>query len=531
MVDILIQNGQIVDGTGNPWFYGDVAILDGCICDIGFLGNLPAKEVIDAKDKIICPGFIDIHAHADIALLARPRHEPKIMQGVTTDVFSNCGLGFAPVTKDALETLRDVYGAIFGDNTGVTWDWTSVADYLSRFEKGIAANFAYIIPHIAPRVSVMGMDERPATKDELARMCELVRQGMEEGAFGMSDGLWYAPICYADLEESIELCKVVAEYGGIYTIHMRDYRDEIDESIAEVLRIAEESGVPVQIGHLAAVGPDNKGRSKDYLRTIEDARTRGIDITCDSYPYLAGSTLLQAMLPKWASAGASNAILGRLRDEQTRTKIIEELSEPQWDWTKAFICSVKTDANKKYEGVSFADIATERNVMPVQLICDLLLEEELEISFLIHTGHEADVQNIMSHPAQMIGSDGLHLSGKMHPRLYGTFARYPGRYVRELNVLTLEQAIRKMTSLPAQRVGLKDRGILKVNTAADVVVFDPDRVRDLATYDEPTQYPEGIPHVIVNGVIVKRDDEHTGALPGQVLRKTGSEKPVISGAI
>jgi len=521
MVDTLIQNGQIVDGTGNPWFYGDVAILDGRICDIGFLKDLPAGEVIDASGKVVCPGFIDIHAHADIALLARPRHEPKIMQGVTTDVFSSCGLGFAPVTKDALQMLRDVYGAVFGDDTGVTWDWTSVADYLSRFEKGIAANFAYMIPHIAPRVSVMGMAERPATGDELTRMCDCLRQGMEDGAFGMSDGLWYAPICYADLEESIELCRVVAEYGGIYTVHMRDYRDEIDESIAEVLRVAEESGVPAQIGHLAAVGPDNKGRSKDYLLTIDEARARGIDITCDSYPYLAGSTLLQAILPQWASAGGSEAILGRLRGVRMRANITKELSTPEWDWTKAFICSVKTEANKKYEGVSFADISAERNVTTAQLICDLLLEEELEISFLIHTGHEADVQNIMSHPAQMVGSDGLHLPGKMHPRLYGTFARYPGRYVRELKVLTIEEAIRKMTSFPAQRVGLKDRGFLKVGMAADVMMFDPDKVQDLATYDEPTQYPEGIPYVIVNGVIVKRDGEHTGALPGHVLRKSG----------
>jgi len=519
MVDILIQNGQIVDGTGNTWFYGDVAILDGRICDIGYLGDVSAREVIGVGGKVVCPGFIDIHAHPDIALLARPQHEPKIMQGVTTDVFSNCGLGFAPVTKDALRMLRDVYGAVFGDDVGVTWDWTSVADYLSRFEKGIAVNFAYMVPHIAPRVCVMGMAERPATKDELTKMCDCLRQGMEDGAFGMSDGLWYAPICYADLEESIELCKVVAEYGGIYTVHMRDYRDKIDESIAEVLRIAEESGVPVHIGHLAAVGPDNKGRSKDYLRTIEEARAGGIDITCDSYPYLAGSTLLQAMLPQWASSGGSKEILARLRDARMRANITKELSAPQWDWTKAFVCSVKTDANKKSEGVSFADIAAERNVTAAQLICDLLLEEELEISFLIHTGHEADVQNIMSHPAQMIGSDGLHLSGKMHPRLYGTFARYLGRYVRELNVLTLEEAVRKMTSSPAQRVGLKDRGILKVGMAADVVIFDLDKVRDLATYDEPVQYPEGIPYVIANGVIVKRYGEHTGALPGHVLRK------------
>jgi N-acyl-D-amino-acid deacylase len=274
----------------------------------------------------------------------------------------------------------------------------------------------------------------------------------------------------------------------------------------------------VQISHLAAVN-ENKGKSKNYLKIIDEARNRGIDVMCDSYPYLAGSTILQAMLPQWAGSGGTEAILSRLKDEQTRKKIIEQLSKSQVDWTKAYICSVKTETNKDCEGRSFSDIAAERGVAVAQLICDLLVEEDLEVCFLVHTGNESDVQTIMSHHAQMIGSDGLHLSGKMHPRLYGAFARYLGRYARELNVLTLENIIRKMTSLPAQRLGLQDRGILKVGMAADVVIFDPETVRDLATYDEPCQYPEGIPYVIVNGQIVKRENEHTGALAGQVLKK------------
>jgi len=295
---------------------------------------------------------------------------------------------------------------------------------------------------------------------------------------------------------------------------MRNYQETIDESMNEALTIAEATGVPVQISHLTA----NKGRSKD-LRTIDEARARGIDIMCDSYPYLAGSTILQAMLPQWAGSGDTETILSRLKDKQTRAKMVAELSNSQTDWTKAYICSVKTEANKNYEGRNFADIATERDTTVAELICDLLLEEELAVAFLVHTGHEPEMQTVMSHPAQIIGSDGLHLSGKMHPRLYGAFARYLGRYARELNVLTLENIIRKMTSLPAQRLGLQNRGILKVDMAADVVVFDPNIVRDLATYDEPRQYPEGIPYVIVNGQIVKRDDKHTGILAGQILKK------------
>jgi len=518
MVDILIRNGHLIDGTSNPWFASDLAIRDGRIFAIGKLAKLPATKTIDATGKVVCPGFIDIHSHPDIALLARPRHEPKIMQGVTTEVFSNCGLGFAPATPESMKILRDAYAPLFGDDTGVAWDWTSVADYLSRFEKGIAANIAYLIGHAPVRILVMGMAERPATKDELETMQEVVRQSMEDGAFGMSTGFWYVPICYADIEESIALCEVVAEYGGLYTVHMRNYRETIDESINEVLTIAEATGVPVQLSHLAAIN-ENKGRSKDYLRIIDEARARGIDIMCDSYPYLAGSTILQAMLPQWAGSGGTEAILSRLKDEQTRAKIIDELSNSQVDWTKAYICSVKTEANKNCEGRNFADIATERGTTVAELICDLLVEEDLEVCFLVHTGHEPDVQTIMSHPAQMIGSDGLHLSGKMHPRLYGAFARYLGRYARELNVLTLENIIRKMTSLPAQRLGLQDRGILKVGMAADVVIFDPNTVRDLATYDEPRQYPEGIPYVIVNGQIVKCENEHIGTLAGQVLKK------------
>lgn len=519
IVDIFIRNGHIVDGTSNPWFAGDVAIRDGRICGLGKLREVQARETINANGMVVCPGFIDIHGHADIALLSHPRHEPKIMQGVTTEVFSNCGIGFAPVTPEALQILRDNYASLFGDDTGVTWDWTSVADYLSRFtQKGIAANIAYLIPHASVRISVMGMAERPATRDEIKAMQKLVRQSMEEGALGFSSGLWYVPLCYADIEESIALCQVVAEYGGIYSIHMRNYRERIIECMNEALTIAEATGVPVQISHLAAVG-ENKGKSVEYLRIIDEARARGLDIMCDAYPYLAGSTILQAMLPQWAGTGGPTAILSRLHDPQIRSRIIDEMSSADVDWTQAYVCSVKTETNRSLEGQNFADIASAHGVSVAELICDLLVEEELEVCFLVHTGHEPDLQTIMSHPAHVVGSDGLHLNGKMHPRLYGTFVRYLGRYVRELKVLTLENAIRKMTSLPAQRLGLQDRGILKVGMAADVVILDPQTVGDSATYEEPRQYPTGIPYVIVNGQIVKHDNKHTGILAGHVLRE------------
>jgi N-acyl-D-amino-acid deacylase len=520
-MDTKIINGKIIDGTGNPGYVSDIAIKDGIITNIGKLNDDPAKEIIDAAGNVVCPGFIDIHSHSDLAIINNPKHEPKIMQGVTTEAFSNCGLGFAPVTDESLRILRDRTGTFFGETDNLEGSWHSVEDYFGVIQKnGTAINIAYLVPHMALRVSVMGMQERPAKPDEVDRMCDLLRESLETGAFGMSSGLYYAPMCSSAKEESVALAKVVAEYDGLYAVHIRNYMESIEEAFSEVVSIASEAGVRLQVSHLATAGEENHGRSKEFLSWIDNARNNGLDIMCDSYPYLAGSTFLSAMLPDWAKAGSPEDILQRLEDEERRTKIVQELAESHFNWSNAFVCSVKTNTNKKYEGRSFAEVAEDLNKTLAETICHLLVSEELEVGFLIHLGNDEDVSNIMAHPAQVIISDGIHMKGKMHPRLYGTFPRYLGRYVREKGVITWENAIRKICSLPAQRLKLRDRGTLRIGMAADIVVFNPQTIIDCATYEEPTHFPIGIEYVIVNGITVKSEDEHTGQLAGRILRKT-----------
>jgi len=520
MMDLLIRHGRLVDGTGHPWFWGDVGVRDGRIEALGRLGSTETRETIDATGLVVCPGFIDLHTHADIALLNDPAHDMRVAQGVTTVVFSNCGLGFAPATPEALTTLRETIGLIFGPDEHVSWDWTTVGSLLARYEqRGLGVNLAYLLAHGAVRLSVMGEADRAATAAERKAMAALVQQGMEEGAWGLSTGLWYTPMCFADLDEMVDLCRPVADNNGIFAIHLRDYGGDIRESIEEALTISDRSGAPVQISHLLANGAANKGRGQEYLSWLDEARRRGIDVTCDSYPYCAGSTLLLALLPQWAQAGGRAATLARLNDAATRRKIVAEMEASWADWSLAYLCGVRSEANKPLEGRRFTAIAAERGVSAEQFVVDLLREEELQVSFLIHAGHEGDVRTIMAHPAQMAGSDGLHLGGKTHPRLYGTFPRYLGEYVRKWGVLRLEEAIRKMTYAPARRLGLPDRGILREGARADLTLFDPDTIRDTATYGDPLRFPEGIPHVLVNGQWAKRDGQLTGELAGEVLRR------------
>jgi len=516
--DLILRGGMVVDGTGAPARRADVAVRGGRIAALEPLPpEVAAARVLDASGLVVAPGFIDIHTHADIALLARPTHEPKVMQGVTTEVFSNCGLGFAPATDAGLAIQRDYLLGLFGEDHGVDWGWRSVAELLDRYRGGVATNVAYLIPHGSVRVSVMGMAARPASANEIARMVAMVRRGMEEGAWGLSTGLWYAPMSSADRSEMVALCRAVAECGGFYAIHMRDYSDGILAALEEAIALSEESGCPLQVSHLQIGQPRNWGRSEEVLAAIDRARARGVDVTVDSYPYTAGSTLVQALLPAWATEGGSRAILARLRDPETRARIAAAVDEEPRDWARVVLCGARTAKNRAAEGETFARLAAIRGVSVGELVCALLEEEELQACFIAHAGDERDVRAILAHPAQMVGSDGLHLPGKTHPRLFGTFPRLLARYVREERLLTLEQAVHKMTGAPAQRLGLRDRGLLRVGAAADLVVFDPATVRDTATYDDPCRYPEGIPWVIVNGAVVKEGDRHTGALRGEVL--------------
>jgi N-acyl-D-amino-acid deacylase len=523
MFDLIIRNGTVIDGTGRAGFAADVGVVGETITEIGLIPpEAQAAQRVDAAGHVVAPGFIDIHTHADIALLARPDHRPKVMQGVTTEVFTNCGLGFAPVTDAGLQIQRRYLSGLFGPDEGVDWNWRTVADFLGRFEaRGVGTNVAYLIPHGAARVSAMGMAERPADTPERERMLALVEQGMEEGAWGLSTGIWYAPMRSADRAELVALCRA----AGFFATHQRDYGASIFAATEESLAIAREAGVPVQIAHLQMNGPGNAGRAPEMLALLERARAEGVDVTCDTYPYTAGSTLVQTLLPAWAVDGGPEAILRRLSEPETRARMVAALSaqaesgSSRIDWSRFMLVGAASPENGPYEGLPFDVAAGKRGLSVPEWICALLQEDQLRACYVHHAAHEGNVRDILRWPGQMVGSDGLHLPGKTHPRLYGTFPRVLGRYVRDEKVITLEQAVHKMTGMPAARLGLKQRGTLAVGHAADLVVFDPATVQDTATFEDPLRFPTGLPCVFLNGRAVKWDGQPTGALPGRVLRR------------
>ncbi len=525
MFDLLIRNGSIVDGTGAAKYLGDIGVCDGKITEIGLIDAAAESSAsINASGKVVSPGFIDIHTHADIALLARPQHLPKIMQGVTTEIFTNCGLGFAPITDSGMQIQRKNIAGLFGADGShsadgshpVDWSWKTVAEFLARFEsQGIGANIAYLIPHGSVRVSVMGMEERTADSAELNAMNSMLQQGMEEGAWGLSTGIWYAPMRAAAKEELFKLCKT----AGFFATHQRDYGDKIFDATNESLDIARGAGVPVQIAHLQMNGPSNAGRAPDILELLSKARHSGVDVTCDIYPYTAGSTFIQSLMPATVTEDGPEGVLRKLAEPVERAEIVSFLHSLQADWGKYNLVGAASKINEPLEGKTFVECAEARSISVPEFICAVLEEEELRACFVHHAAHEGNVRDILQWPHQMVGSDGLHLPGKTHPRLYGTFPRVLGRYVRETKVLSLETAVHKMTGLPAARIGLPNRGLLKKGYAADLVLFDPETVGDLATFEDPLRYPIGISTVFVNGKAVKKDDKPTGELPGMVLRK------------
>lgn len=522
--DLLIRNGLLIDGTGAPGSVADLGVKGDAIHTMGVIPPAAtAAETVDATGKVVCPGFIDIHTHADIALLARPDHLPKIMQGVTTEVFTNCGLGFAPITEQGMQIQRRFIAGLFGDDSGaaqngaprVDWGWRTVAEFLARYEAGgIGANIAYLIPHGAVRVSVLGMEERPADAAEREQMRALTAQGMEEGAWGMSTGIWYAPMRAADRAELVTLFRE----AGFFATHQRQYSERLFEATRESLEIAREAGVPVQISHLQMNGPDNAGRAGDLLALLDRARAEGIDVTCDTYPYTAGSTFVQSLLPVWAADGGPEAILRRLSEPETRRRIITEIHPDSGDWKRYTLVGTSSSTNAPCEGLDFEAAATLRGLPVAEFVCAVLEEEAMRACYVYHGAHEGNVREILGWEGQMVGSDGLHLPGKTHPRLYGTFPRVLGHYAQQEKVIPLETAVHKMTGMPAARLGLKQRGLLQQGYAADIVVFDPNTVCDTATFVDPLRYPTGIEFVFVNGVAAKRADKPTGALAGKVMR-------------
>ena len=526
MFDVVIKNGYVVDGTGNPWYRADIGIKSGKVLEIGNLDFEGTDRIVNAKGLIVCPGFIDMHSHSEYSLLANLKAESKIRQGVTTEVNGNCGDSPAPVegiTAEAAEEVKEYK---------LDMDWSTLGEYLDKLERqGISLNVAQLVGHGTIRIAVIAHENRPPIPDELNEMKELVAQAMEDGAFGMSTGLFYSPGGFADIAEVTELCKVVAKYGGIYTSHIRGEGDPLIEAVAEAIEIGEKANIPVHISHHKACGIENWGKVKKTLGMMEEARSRGLDVTCDVYPYTACGTDLVSMIPNWAHEGGVDKLRERLRDLRIRERIKKEMLDglPSWEssvkqsgWGRIKVIGWKE--HKEFEGKSLAEIAELKGVDPFDLTFDLIIKKESpELVDLAMT--EEDVCAVIKHPLSMVGSDGWALApygvlgeSKTHPRSYGTFPRILGKYVREEKVLTIENAVRKMTSLPAQKLGLKDRGILREGMWADVVVFDPKRVVDEATYEDPHRYPEGIEYVLVNGEIVVDIGEHTGALPGKVLR-------------
>jgi len=529
-LDLAITGGRILDGTGSPAYLGSVGIQGERISYVGPGPDLNARRTIDAEGMVVCPGFLDMHTHSDLMPLADPPSSAKIMQGVTTEVIGQDGLSYAPVTDQTLPYFRTTLRGLNGDPEGLTWDWRSVAEYLKRFDRRVAVNVAFLAPHGNLRAAVLGLEARTPTERELGEMKRLLEQAMREGAFGLSTGLTYAPCSFAESHELAELCEVVARHGGYFAPHMRSYGADMDAAVEEVMAIAARARVPLHLTHFHASFPTGKGKADHYIERIRRARRDGLEVTLDAYPYLAASTFMAGLLPSWAHEGGPDRLIQRLTAPESRGRIRREMEVTGSDglqkvpaqWDAIVVTDVRSAKNAGLVGLDFKAIAGRLGKPPFDCFVDLLVEEDLAASCLLFIGYEENLQKIMQDPGFMAGSDGLLIGRRPHPRAWGTFARYLARYVRELGVLSLPECVRKMTSLPARRLGLRDRGLLKPDMMADVVVFDPGRVQDTATYENPRSHPEGIPFVVVNGQLLKDAGHPTDALPGRALRSARS---------
>jgi N-acyl-D-amino-acid deacylase len=556
-MDLVLRGARVIDGTGGRSYTADVGVAigpDGAgrIAEIrrepggagggtgtgsgtrpGAAGTgggtrggagtrrLGGRRVVDADGLALAPGFIDMHAHSDLALLRDPGHEAKAAQGVTLEVLGQDGLSYAPVDDTVLAALRTQLAGWNGDG-GVDFDWRTVGGYLDRLDRGVAVNAAYLVPQGTVRALAMGFDDRPPTPAELERMRRLVAQGLAEGAVGLSSGLTYTPGMYATDAELAALLRVVADHGGYYCPHHRSYGKGALDAYAQMLALAERTGCALHLAHATMNFDVNKGRAADLLALLDAAIARGADVTLDSYPYTAGCTTLAALLPSWAASGGPEATLRRLRDDATAERIRHALEVEgsdgshgvPMDWSTIEVSGVGDPADPAlagYVGRRLDGWASARA---------LLLADRLGTTILQHVGDEANVAAIMRHPAHTAGSDGILHGAKPHPRAYGTFPEYLGRYSRESGVLGLEECVAHLTGRPAARLRLPDRGLVREGYRADLVLFDPAEVASRATYDRPRALPAGIPYVLVDGRFVMDGGRRTAELPGRSVRRT-----------
>ncbi|MEU0394701.1 D-aminoacylase [Streptomyces sp. NPDC006208] len=533
-MDLVIRDARLIDGSGSPSYRADVRIRDGRIAAIRREGDpaLSGARTLDAHGLALSPGFIDMHAHSDLALLRDPDHCAKAAQGVTLEVLGQDGLSYAPVDDATLAEVRTAITGWNGDGSDIDFDWRTVGEYLDRLDRGIAVNAAYLIPQGTVRMYAVGWDDRPATDAELARMKQLVADGMEQGAVGLSSGLTYTPGMYADNAELTELCRVVARFDGYYCPHHRSYGAGALEAYEEMVSLTRAAGCALHLAHATMNFGVNKGRAPELLALLDDALDAGADISLDTYPYTPGCTTLAAMLPSWANEGGPDAVLARLHDDATAERIRHHLEETGSDgchgvpieWDTIEISGVSGAGLAGYVGRTVAESATVRGEAPWATARRLLIEDRLGPTILQHVGHEENVRRIMRHRVHTGGSDGILQGDKPHPRAYGTFPHYLGRYARELGILSLEETVAHLTGRPAARLRLPDRGLVREGYRADLVLFDPDTVAAGSTFDTPRTLPVGIPHVLIDGRFVIEDGVRTDVLAGRSVRR-GTARP------
>jgi N-acyl-D-amino-acid deacylase len=541
LYDIVVEKGWLIDGTGSPRRRADIAVTGEKIVKIGRLDHDPSSLRIDASGRIVAPGFIDMHSHADFTLLANPYSYCKIHQGITTEVVGNCGMSLAPFTRGTAEEVKQYLGAfLFGQI--YSWDWSTLEEFFQLLERRkIGVNVVQLIGHGTVRTSVMGFEPRAPTDTELRQMKNLVMKGMTDGAAGLTSGLVYPPGCFADLTELVELAGVAAKFHGIYTSHMRGESDTLLESIAETISVGEKAGLPAHISHIKAVGKRNWGRSREALSLIDKARGRGLDVTADQYPYPAGSSILRQTLPPWSLEGGITSLVKRLRDPLTRTMIRHDIetntlsvtygANAGWEnvvsscgMENIVLSCTEYGPDKHFEGKSLSEIGVETGRNAYDIMFDIILNDPNAIMVDFYA-HDEDLERIIRHPEVLFCTDmwtvapgGPVRGGRPHPRAYGSFPRVLARYVREKRIIPLEEAVHRMTCKTARRVGLSDRGILAEGAFADLTIFDPETIQDTATFESPEQYPIGISHVIVNGRVVVENGKHNGVAVGKVLR-------------
>ncbi|MEU2711148.1 D-aminoacylase [Streptomyces sp. NPDC007205] len=539
MEDLVIRDADVVDGSGDASYRADVVIDGGRIVSIvkeaaaAGCQRPRAMRELDAEGLVLSPGFIDMHAHSDLALLRDPDHSAKAAQGVTLEVIGQDGLSYAPVDDRTLEEVRRAITGWNGYGDDIDFGWRSVGEYLDRLDRGIdgrgiAVNAAYLIPQGTVRALVVGWEDRAATPEELGRMRQLVAESMEQGAVGLSSGLTYTPGGYAPDSELTELCRVVASYGGYYCPHHRSYGASAPEAYAEMIALAREADCPLHLAHATMNFGVNEGRAPELLALLDRALDAGADITLDTYPYTPGCTTLAALLPSWASEGGPGQILARLTDPATAARIRHDLEVTGSDgchgvpveWETIEISGVTEPAFGDLVGRTVREAARVRGEAPWDTARRLLIQDRLGTTILQHVGHEENVRTIMRHRTHTGGSDGILHGDKPHPRAYGTFPRYLGHYVRELGILSLEECVAHLTSRPAARLRLPDRGLVREGYRADLVLFDPETVAPGATFAAPRTLPTGIPHVLVDGRFVIEDGKRTDVLAGRSVRRT-----------